>query len=101
MYLGDVIAPNWRHFKNLMNRKNKGLSIINQIIEILQATSYGKYYCEVALVLRESHLLSALLMNSEAWWNLTDQEISKLGQTDEILLSRILDCEANTNILFK
>ena len=67
MYLGDVIAPNWRHFKNLMNRKKKGLSIINQIIEILQATSYGKYYCEVALVLRESHLLSALLMNSEAW----------------------------------
>ena len=101
MYLGDVIAANGRHDKNVMNRKNTGLGIINQIMQILQATFYGKYYFEVALVLRESLLLSSLLLNSEAWVNLTDQDIRKLEQTDEILLARILDCDANTNNIFK
>ena len=101
MYLGDVIAANGRHDKNVLNRKNKGLGIINQIMQILQSTYYGKYYFEVALVLRESLLLSSLLLNSEAWVNLTEQDIRKLEQTDEILLSKILDCEANTNNIFK
>ena len=101
MYLGDVISANGKHDKNVQNRKNKGLGIINQIMQILQSTYYGKYYFEVALVLRESLLLSSLLLNSEAWVNLTEQNIRKLEQTDEILLSKILDCEANTNNIFK
>ena len=46
-------------------------------------------------------MLSSLLLNSEAWVNLTEQDIRKLKQTDEILLSKILDCEANTNNTFK
>ena len=70
-------------------------------MQILQSTYYRKYYFEVALVLRESLLLSSLLLNSEAWVNLTEQDIRKLEQTDEILLSKILDCEANTNNIFK
>jgi hypothetical protein len=101
MYLGDVISSNGKHLKNVLNRKSKGLGVINQIMQILNSTFFGKFYFEVALVLRESLLLSSLLLNSEAWVNLTDLDIRKLEQTDEILLSKILDCDANTNNIFK
>ena len=75
--------------------------ILNDYKMILNSTFFGKFYFEVALVLRESLLLSSLLLNSEAWVNLTELDIRKLEQTDEILLSKILDCEANTNNIFK
>ena len=45
--------------------------------------------------------LYSLLLNSEAWVNLTEQDIRKMEQTDEIQLSNILDCEANTNNTFQ
>ena len=101
MYLGDVVSANGKHLKNVLHRKAKGLGVINQIMQILSSTFFGKYHFEVALVLRESLLLSSLLLNSEAWVNLTDADIRKLEQTDEILLSKILECEANTDNTFK
>ena len=101
VYLGDVISSNGTHQKNVQARKNKGLGIITQIMQILQSTFFGKYYFEVALVLRSSLLLSSLLLNSEAWVNLTDKNIRALEQTDEILLSKILGCDANTSNVFK
>ena len=36
-----------------------------------------------------------------AWVNLTDRDIRELEKTDEILLSKILECEANTSNTFK
>jgi hypothetical protein len=70
-------------------------------MKILQNVFFGKYYFEVAMVLRSSLLLSSLLLNSEAWVNLSETEIRKLEQTDEILLNRILGCESNTSNAFK
>ena len=101
MYLGDIIASDGSHKKNIQARKNKGLGIINKIMQIMQSMFFGKYYFEVALVLRSSLLLSSLLLNSEAWVNLTEKDIRGLEQTDEILLSRILDCDANTSNVLK
>ena len=70
-------------------------------MQILQSMFFGKYYFEVALVLRSSLLLSSLLLNSEAWVNLSEKDIRGLEQTDEILLSRILDCDSNTSNVLK
>ena len=53
------------------------------------------------MVLRESLFLSSLLLNSEAWVNLSDRDIRTLEKTDEILLSKILGCEAYTSNTFK
>ena len=101
MYLGDILCANGKHDRNIQSRKGKGLGIIKQIMQILEATVFGKYHFEVALVLRESLFLSSLLLNSEAWVNLKEQDIRKLEQVDEILLSKILQSEANTNNIFK
>ena len=101
MYLGDLLSDNGSHSKNVLNRKNKGLGVTNSIMQILNSTPYGKHYYEVALILRKSLFMSSLLLNSEAWVNISEKDIRKLEQADEILLSKILDCEANTNNVFK
>ena len=98
MHLGDIISTDGKHFKNIQHRKNKALGIINQIMQILESTYFGKHYFEVALVLRSSLFI---LLNSEAWTNLTDKDIRGLEQSDEILLSKILDSEANSSNTFK
>jgi hypothetical protein len=100
MYLGDIISADGTHSKNIQHRKNKGLGTINQIMQILDSVYFGKYYFEVAIVLRSSLLSSSLHLNSEAWVNLTDKDIRSLEQTDEILLSKITESEANTSNAF-
>ena len=44
---------------------------------------------------------SSVLLNSESWVNLTDKDVRSLEQSDEILLSRILDCASNTSNVAK
>ena len=95
-YLGDVISTDGKHTKNVMTRKNKGLGVITQITQILDSVLFGKYYFEVAMVLRSSLLLSSLLLNAEAWVN-----IRALERTDEILLSKVLGSDSNTSNTFK
>jgi hypothetical protein len=101
MYLGDIFSADGSHKKNIEHRRNKGHGVINQIMQILEKVFFGKYYFEVALVLRSSMFLSSLLLNSEAWVNLTEKDIRSLEQSDEILLSRILDCASNTSNVAK
>ena len=100
-YLGDLISSDGTHTKNIQERRNKGYGVINQIIQILEVTYFGKYYFEVAMILRESLFLSSLLLNSEAWVNYTEKDVRILEQCDELLLSRILECDANTSNAFK
>ena len=101
MYLGDVVSADGKHDKNVLLRKNKSIGTINQIIDILNSTYFGKYHFEVAMVLRSSLLLSSILLNSEAWVNLSHHNIRSLEQIDESLLSKILECDANTSNAMK
>ena len=70
-------------------------------MQILETQVFGKYHFEVAMVLRSSLFLSSVLLNSEAWVNLSDQDIRSLEQSDEILISKILDATTNTSNAFK
>ena len=71
--LGDLISTDGSHTKNVQQRTNKGLGVINQVMQILESTFFGKYHFEVAMVLRESFFLFSLLLNSEAWVNYTER----------------------------
>jgi hypothetical protein len=101
LYLGDLIAADGTHSKNVKLRSSKGLGAISQIMQILESTYFGKYYFEVAMVLRESLFLSSILLNSEAWVNYNKKDVRILEQCDEILLSNILDCDSNTSNAIK
>ena len=75
------------HLMELMLRiykleEKKGVGTITQIMDILESSFFGKYHFEVAMVLSSRLLLSSLLLNSEAWVNLTEKNIRSLEHTD-------------------
>ena len=61
--------------------------MINQLIDIINSTYFGS-----CLVFWSSLLLSSILLNSEAWVNLAENNIKILEKIDENLSS-----EANTS----
>ena len=88
-YLGDIISVNGKNLENILARKDKSKGIIKQIISILEDICFGPFYFEVALILRDSLFLSSILVNSEAWYDVTEAEVEILEQADEELLSKI------------
>ena len=59
---------------------------------ILEEICFGKYYFQVAMVLRNSLLISSLLTNAEAWYNLSSTDVTELEKVDEDLLRKVLKC---------
>ena len=71
--------------------KITGLAAINQIMSMLNLTSLGHFYFEIALILRDTILISKLEFNSEIWYNVSKKQIEKLQQIDETYLRKIFD----------
>ena len=81
-YLGDVISVDGKNSKNIQARKGKASGIINQISSIFQDVCFGPFYFEVGLILRNSLFLNSVLVNSEAWYGLSDDDIEELEKQD-------------------
>ena len=84
-YLGDILSSNCQNMENIQKRKKNGYGIIEQIKKILQNVFFGKYFFVAAVLLRESLFINSILLNSEAWFNLTDKEINALTIVDNAL----------------
>ena len=82
-YLGDIISKDGKNTKNIIARKDKAMGSSN-------------HHFEVAIVLRNSLLINSLLFNSEAWYNVSNNDIEELEKADEALLRRILECPQST-----
>ena len=65
-------------------RCNSGIGAVSQILSILNRVSLGHFYYEMALVFRDTMLVSKLVSSSEAWYNITDEQYSKLEEIDEL-----------------
>ena len=89
-YLGDVISTNGKNIKNIKARVSKGKGIVNRILTILEGIPFGHFYFEVAIMLRSSLLVSSMLCNAEAWYNLTKSELSLLETIDVLFLRKLL-----------
>ena len=64
-YLGDVVCNSGSNNLNINNKVNQGIGAISQIISMLNQVSLGHYYFEIAVIMRDSMLVSKLLSNSE------------------------------------
>ena len=62
----------------------------------LEGIPFGKIYFQIAVILRNSLLVSSMLFNSEAWYNVTNAELELLETVDLLLLRRILKAPAST-----
>ena len=56
---------------------------------MLNRMSLGHNYFEIGLVMRDTMLVSKLVYNSEVWYNVSDYQISKLEQIDEMWMSKL------------
>jgi hypothetical protein len=65
-------------------------------MKILEGIPFGDFYFEVAVILRNSLLVSSLLSNSEAWYNVTKSELDYLETVDLMLLRNILKAPKST-----
>ena len=95
-YLGDIISSDGKNSKNIAARKNRGIGVVNQVMSILEDICFGKYYFNVAMVLRNALLISSMLTNAEAWYGLSNADIAELEGVDEDLLRKVLECPLST-----
>ena len=95
-YLGDIICKDGSNTKNIKSRTAKAMGTISDIKNILKVLRLGSYEFEMAMILRESMFLSALLLNAETWQNLTKENIEDLEIIDRTLIKRILEVPDST-----
>ena len=95
-YLGDIISNDGRNLKNVKARVSKGKGIVNRIMTYLEGIPFGKFYYEIAVILRNSLLVSSVLLNSEAWYNVTNAELDLIETVDLMLLRSILKAPIST-----
>ena len=81
-----------------MDRVNKGLGIVNKIMDMLKSVSFGSKYFEMANTFREAHLINGMLSSAEIWYGLQKNEITQLEEIDKLLLRRILEAPDSTCI---
>ena len=85
-YLGYIISSGGSNTLNINERVKRGLIAGNKIKQILEEITFGPYETEVFLRLRDSLFISTVLHDSEAWYNITDQDIKSLEDCDLMVL---------------
>ena len=70
LYLGDIIRTDGKNLSNIMDRVNKGVGIVNKIMDMLKSVSFGSKYFEMANTFREAHLINGMLSSAEIWYGL-------------------------------
>jgi hypothetical protein len=98
VYLGDSIRTDGRNTSNINSRVNKGVGIVSNIMDMLKNVSFGSKYFEIAITLREAHLINGMLTNFEIWYGLRESEIAEVEEVDKLLLRRILVAPDSTCI---
>ena len=75
---------------------------MRKIINILEGIPFGKLYFHVAVLLRNTLLVSSMLCNCEAWVSLTNSKLDLLETVGVMLLRKILKAPVSTpkNMLY-
>ena len=81
---------------NIDHRRNQGLAAVSEVTSMLDRVSLGHFHFEISLILRDSILISKLVFNSEIWYNLTNQQLVKLEQIDEMFLRQVFNVAKST-----
>ena len=77
-------------------RESKGNSASSQILTLLRTLSLGNHYVEIGILLRNLSLINSILVNSEVWYPIDENQLRSLEQIDEELLLKILEVSSST-----
>ena len=97
-YVGDVISNSGSNEANISRRRSIGIGAISSIFAILNEISLGYQYIEIGLILRESILLSKMLLSAESWHKLFLYQIEKLEEVDRMFFKQLFNCHSKTGI---
>ena len=75
VYLGDVISQDGSNTANINCKVAKGMGQMNTIMTLLKSVSFGGKYFQIAVTLREAHLINGMMSSAETWYGLRKQEI--------------------------
>ena len=81
-YVGDILTDSVNNDKNIENRVNKGIGSVSETVATLRQISLGHFHFEIALIFRESLILSRILFSCEIWYKITKAQIRKLSEVD-------------------
>jgi hypothetical protein len=84
--------------ENIENRQKQGTKTISNLLSILKEIGFGSYYVKIGLIYRDAILKPKLLLNSEVWHGLTQQQVSVLEAVDRTYLRTILSSHSNVAI---
>ena len=54
----------------------------------------GKYHCQIAVIYRNSYLISSILASSEVWYGVTQSEYEQLEAVDEMFMKNLFLCSS-------
>ena len=91
VYLGDVLSQDGSNTNNIKDRVSKGMGQMNTILTLLKTVSFGSSYFQIAVTLREAHLINGMLSSTDVWYGVKKKETDALEEVDKILLRKILD----------
>ena len=96
-YLGDVVCSSGKNDKNIASKSNQGVGAVSQIFATLSQISLGHYFYEIALIFRDTMLVSKLVSSSEIWYNITKKQYEKLESIDEMFFRRMWNVPISTH----
>ena len=68
----------WKVTYNIKERYNKGIGNVNKILALLNSVSFGYFYFEMALLLRQSMSINSMLCNIEVLYGLNKSKLETL-----------------------
>ena len=91
-----MISSTRKNEKNILNKANQGVGSVSRIFSMLSQVSLGHFYFEIALIMRDSMLVSKLVSTSEEWYDVTKQEYKKLESVYEMFYRRLFNVQIST-----
>ena len=99
-YVGDVISNTGSNDANVSRRKSIGVGALSTIFAILHEVSLGYQYIEIGLILRETMLLSKMLLSVESWHRVFMYQIEKIEEVDRMFYKQLFNSHSKTAIEF-
>ena len=96
-YLGQIISSDATNARNISDRAARGTGMSNKIIEMLKHVTGGKNHFKIAMIFRNAYIISTMLASSEAWYNVSKEDIKKLEKIDKIYLKDMVQCSSQVN----
>ena len=96
-YLGDIISSSGSNVENVKERCKTGQKAISQIKSMMKNMNMGRYKIQIGLIFTDSIFVSKMLLNTEVWHNLTNNQVNDLEVVDKIILRHILEAHSKLN----